>query len=173
MFTNLIATPQIITGRGLSIVGTGLIYAGQVIAGTGDKLAANGWMRRLTAANVAVKVVKLDGSVFVDGNGDKIKGAAALQAHFCNASYRLQFTANDQSDSMAVQAAKTWQEQFDQRTKSALQIEMFPAQQPQPQPQQQQPVNQPQPQPQPAQKTETVTISQGLQQCDIDDCECC
>lgn len=101
--------PQIAIGGGINTVGNGIIRIGEVVAGTGVILQANGWLRRLMLNGVKVTAVDTQGKAIDISQHD------ALMYHFCS-NMPLRFTAIDESNKTAVEAAARYQAEFDKRS---------------------------------------------------------
>lgn len=101
--------PQIAIGGGINTVGNGIIRIGEVVAGTGAILQANGWLRRIVLAGVKVTVVDEKGKELDISQHD------ALMYHFCS-NLPLKFTAIDEDNKTTVEAATRFQAEFDKRS---------------------------------------------------------
>ena len=103
--------PQIAVGGGIKTIGNGMIAAGEVVAGTGASLQANGWIRRLAINGVKVIAVNNHGK---DLGLDQ---HSALMRHFCNPTDGyVKFVALDADDANAIQKAADYQAEFNQRS---------------------------------------------------------
>ena len=105
---------EIVVGSGVNAAGRGIIHFGNMVAGAGAHLQANGWARKLAMADIVVTAISDSGKEM-----PKVTGRDALMRHFSNFAKRVKFEAADEENAMAVQIAATLQAEFDKRSDAA------------------------------------------------------
>ena len=105
---------EIKVGSGLNSAGRGIISFGNMVAGAGAHLQANGWARKLAMADIIVTAVSDSGKEM-----PKVTGRDALMRHFSNFAKRVKFEAADEENAAAVSLAATFQAEFDKRSDAA------------------------------------------------------
>lgn len=105
---------EIVVGSGVNAAGRGIIRFGNMVAGAGAHLQANGWARKLAMADIIVTAVSDSGKEM-----PKVTGRDALMRHFSNFAKRVKFEAADEENAAVVSLAATLQAEFDKRSDAA------------------------------------------------------
>lgn len=105
---------EIVVGSGVNAAGRGIIHFGNMVAGAGAHLQANGWARKLAMADIIVTAVSDSGKEM-----PKVTGRDALMRHFSNFTKRVKFEAADEENAAVVSLAATLQAEFDKRSDAA------------------------------------------------------
>lgn len=105
---------EIVVGSGVNAAGRGIIHFGNMVAGAGAHLQANGWARKLAMADIIVTAVSDSGKEM-----PKVTGRDALMRHFSNFTKRVKFEAADEENAAIVSLAATLQAEFDKRSDAA------------------------------------------------------
>lgn len=105
---------EIVVGSGVNAAGRGIIHFGNMVAGAGAHLQANGWARKLAMADIIVTAVSDSGKEM-----PKVTGRDALMRHFSNFAKRVKFEAADEENAAVVSLAATLQAEFDKRSDAA------------------------------------------------------